>query len=347
VDLATVPFCVHSPKDAAPYIGSGMCTVKDPETGVQNVAMHRMHIKSKACAAIHLFSPHNISIYRKYQKMKKPMPMAVTIGHHPCWEMAACFSGNHAGYSEYEMVGSLLGEAVNLIECETVDLEVPADAEIVLEGEVPPDVAEEEGPFGEGMLYYSHPEKRPVFMVKAITMRHDAILRHLNATPFTDHQPLAALSFEVQLFSQLKQRFAVHDVHAPAWSPLSIIIQMTAHTEQQVRDALMSILFAPPGVIKMAIAVDNDIDIYDARDIFHAIATRSNPATDVVVTDGTSGFPMDPSTKQLYPGTLFRLGSKIAIDATKAPLMKAEERKRFERVSPKGWGKWLLKDFLK
>jgi 2,5-furandicarboxylate decarboxylase 1 len=275
------------------------------------------------------------------------MPMAVVIGHHPCWEMATCYSGDHEGYSEHEMVGSLLDEPINLIECETIDLRVPADAEIVLEGEVPPDILEDEGPFGEGMLYYSKVGKRPILKIKAITMRHDAIFRHLNATPFTDHQRLAILSFEVKVYDQLKKQFAVHDVHAPPWNPLGMVIQITAHTEQQVRDALLATLFTPPGFLKTAIAVDEDINIYDAQDIFHAISTRANPATDVVIIDGTSGFPMDPTTKQIYPGTLFRLSSKMAIDATKAPLMRAEERKRFERVSPKGWGENLLEDFLK
>jgi len=347
VDLGAIPFCIHSPRDAAPYIGSGMCVVKDPETGVQNVAMHRMHIKDHEHTAFHLSSAHNSIIYQKYRKMKKNMPMAVVIGHHPCWEIAACYSGDHEGYSEHEMAGSLLGEPVNLVRCETADLEVPAEAEIVLEGEVPFDVFEDEGPFGEGMLYYSTPAKRPILKVKTLTMRSDAIFRQLNATPFTDHQRLAALSFEVSIFSRLKKRFVIHDVNSSPWNPLGVIIQMTAHTEQQVRDALLGALFMPPGYLKTAIAVDEDIDIYDAEDIFHAISTRANPSTDVLVIDNTCGFPMDPSTKPAYPDTLFKVGSKIAVDATKAPLMKPEERKRFDRIRPKGWGNSLLEDFIK
>jgi UbiD family decarboxylase len=122
---------------------------------------------------------------------------------------------------------------------------------------------------------------------------------------------------------------------------------MTAQTEQQVRDALLTVLFSPPTLFKkIAIAVDEDIDIYDAQDLFYALATRVNPATDVVIVEGTSGFSMDPSTKQIYPSEIFRVGSKMGIDATKAPLMRGEERKRFERISPKGWGKSFLEDFL-
>jgi len=345
-DLTKIPFCVHSPKDAGPYLGSGMCVVKDPETGTQNVAMHRMYIKSKKHTAFHLTSPHNTAIYRKYQNMKKPMPMAVVIGHHPCWEIAACYSGIHEGYSEHEMAGSLLDEAVNIVPCETIDVAVPADAEIVLEGVVPPDVLDDEGPFGEGILYYSKTGKRPVFKLKTITMRKDAIFRHLNSTPFTDHQPLASLSFEVRLFTQLKQRFDVHDVHAPPWFPLSMVIQLTAQTQEQVREALIAAMVALPWFGKTVIAVDRDVDIYDAQDLFHVLATRVNPATDVIIIDGTSGFFMDRTTKQNFPGEAYRVGSKMGIDATKAPLMKPKEREQFERVSPKGWGNTLLKDFL-
>jgi 2,5-furandicarboxylate decarboxylase 1 len=279
--------------------------------------------------------------------MKKPMPMAVVIGHHPCYEIAAAYSGDHEGYSEHEMVGSLLDEPINLTKCETADLEVPSEAEIVLEGEVPPDVLEDEGPFGEGLLYYSQVGERPILKVKAISMRHDAIFRQLNATPFTDHQPLAVLAFEAQLFTKLKKGLNVHDLYIPPWGLLIAIIQMTAQTEQQVRDALLTVLFSPPILFKkIAIAVDEDIDIYDAQDLFYALATRVNPATDVVIVEGTSGFSMDPSTKQIYPSEIFKVGSKMGIDATKAPLMRGEERERFERVNPKGWGKSFIEDFL-
>ena len=346
VDLTKIPFCVHSPKDVGPYLGSGMCVTKDPETGAQNVAFHRMQIKGRDHTAFHLSSPHNAAVYRKYQAMKKPMPMAVVIGHHPCYEIVTGFSGDHGGYSEHEMVGSLLDETVELVKCETVDLEVPAEAEIVLEGEVPPDVMEDEGPFGEGMLYYSKVGKRPILKIKAISMREDAIFRQINATPFTDHQILAVLTSEAQLFTHLKKRFNVHDVFTPPWSGLNTVIQITAHTEQEVRDALLATIFTPPAIRKIAIAVDEDIDIYDAQDLFYALATRVNPATDIVIIEGTSGFPMDPSTKQIYPGEIFRVGSKMMIDATKAPLMRGEERERFERVNPKGWGKSFLEDFL-
>jgi 2,5-furandicarboxylate decarboxylase 1 len=326
-----------------------MCVVKDPETGIQNVAFHRMQIKSKNHTAFHLNSPHNAVIYDKYKKMKKPMPMAVVIGHHPCYEIATAYSGDHAGYSEHEMVGSLLDEPVNLITCETVDLQVPADAEIILEGEVPLDILDDEGPFGEGMLYYSEAGKRPVFKVKAISMRHDAIYRHLNATPFTDHQSLGMLPLEAILLNQLKKGFNVHDVYNPPWGAWITIIQMTAQTEQQVRDALLATIFSLPLVTrfrKIAIAVDEDIDIYDLRDVFYALATRVNPAVDVFIIDGTSGLSLDKTAKQVYPGETFLESSKMGIDATKAPLMRGEERKRFERVSPKGWGNSFLKDFL-
>jgi 2,5-furandicarboxylate decarboxylase 1 len=81
--FSKIPFCVHSPGDGGPYIGSGMCTVHDPDTGLQNVAIHRIHIKCPEYAAVSLFSPHSKAILQKYAERKKPAPMAVVIGHHP------------------------------------------------------------------------------------------------------------------------------------------------------------------------------------------------------------------------------------------------------------------------
>lgn len=347
VDLTKIPVCVHSPKDAGPYIGSGMCVVKDPETGIQNVAFHRMQIKSKNHTCFfHGDSPHMSAIYRKYHEIKRPIPMAVVIGHHPCYEIAAAYFYEHEGYGEHEMVGSLLNEPINIIQCETVDLEVPADAEIILEGEVPLDILEDEGPFGEGLLLYTNVLKGPIFKVDTITMRHDAIFRHLNNTPSKDSMSLAVLSFESRLFSQLKKSFNLHDIYMAPFGPTIVIIQMTAQTEQQVRDALLTTLFSGTVFNKIAIAVDEDIDIYDSQDILYALATRVNPATDIVIVDGTSTFRSDLTSKQISANENYKIGSKMGIDATKAPLIRGEERKRFERVSPKGWGISFIEDFI-
>jgi UbiD family decarboxylase len=180
-------------------------------------------------------------------------------------------------------------------------------------------------------------------------MRKDAIYRHLNATPYTDHQPLAVLPSEARLFDQLKRRgFTIHDVFIPPWGGLfMVIIQMTGAIEEQVREALLTALFSPALLFsKTAIAVDDDINIYDAQDIMYALGTRVNPETDIIQIGGTQGIPYDLSLPAIPEALPLRRGGKLAIDATKPPTAKKKMRDKFKRVSPKGWGNVLLKDFI-
>ena len=349
-DLTKIPFCIHTPKDGGLYIGSGMCVVKDPDTGSQNVSMHRIHIKGPQRAAVHIFSPHTKKIIQKYHARKQPVPMAVVIGHHPCFEIATNYFGPHDTYSEHDLAGSLLGETVDMIKCETSDITVPAHAEIVLEGEISPGVMEDEGPFCEFHgLYTSGVAKKPAFDIKAITMREDAIFRHLNATPCTDHQRIFCLPTEARLYDQLKRKgIDVRDVHIPPWGGLFIIIiKMVPQVEEQVRDVLMTALYSPNLIFtKIAIAVDEDMDTHNAEDILYSIGVRMNPQTDTVNIDRTLGLPYDLSLPDLPGAPPLRVGGKLGIDATKAPLLKKELREKFERVNPKGWGKVYLKDFI-
>jgi len=345
-----VPFCVHHPRDGGPYIGSGMCVVRDPDTGHQNVAMHRIHIKGARHAAVSLFSPHSKAILKKYEDMKKPAPMAIVIGHHPCFDIATNYFGPHDTWCEHDLAATLLGETVEMVQCENSEILVPAHAEIVIECEIKPGETELEGPFGEFHNYYaSEPAQKPRLDIKTITMRDDAIYRHINSTPYTDHQPLAVLPGEARLFDQLRRKgIAVHDVFIPPWGGLFVtIIQMTGIVEEMVRETLMTAVFSPALMLsKTVIAVDDDIDIYDAQDVMYALGTRVNPETDIITVNGTVGLPYDLSLPEIPEAPPLRRGAKLAIDATKPPVTKKEMRDRFKRIDPKGWGKVFLKDFI-
>ncbi len=346
----TIPFCVHTPRDGGPYIGSGMCVVRDPDTGYQNVAMHRIHLKSKYCAATSLFSPHSKAILEKYTARKKPAPMAIVIGHHPCFEIATNYFGPHDTWSEHDLAASLLGEKVEMVKCENSEIMVPAHAEIVIECEIKPGATAIEGPFGEFHNYYaSEPAHKPRLDIKAITMRKDAIYRHLNATPYTDHQSLVALPGEARLFDLLQRKgVQIHDVFTPPWGGLFItIIQITAAVREQVREAMMTALFNSVQLFtKTIIAVDDDVDIYDAQDILYAIGTRVNPEADVTKINGTAGLSYDLSLPIIAEAAPRRRGSKLAIDATKPPTIQKDLRERFKRISTKGWGGVCIDDFI-
>ena len=349
-DLNQIPFCLHTPKDGGLYIGSGMCVVKDPYTGNQNVSMHRIHIKGAQRAAVHIFSPHTRKIIQKHHERGQAVPMAVVIGHHPCFEIATNYFGPHDTYSEHELTGSLLNETIDMIKCETSDIVIPAHAELVIEGEMLPGVMEDEGPFCEFHgLYTSGVAKKPALDIKAITMREDAIFRHLNATPFTDHQRIFCLPAEARLYDQLKRKGVdVRDIHIPPWGGLFIvIIKMVPQVEEQVRDVLMTALYSPMLIFsKIAIAVDEDMDITNAEDILYSIGVRMNPQTDTIGIERTLGLPYDLSLPDLPGAPPLRVGGKLGIDATKPSLLRKELRTKFERVDPKGWRKVSLKDFI-
>ncbi len=349
-DLSQIPFCLHTPQDGGLYIGSGMCVVKDPDTGFQNVAMHRIHIKGNHRAAVSMFSPHSKKILQKYHQRGQAAPMAVVIGHHPCFEIATNYFGPHDTYSEHELAASLLAETVDMVSCETSDITVPAHAEMVIEGIIQPGVMEDEGPFCEFHGIYSSPvAKKSVLQIQAITMREDALFRHVNATPFTDHQSLVALPGEALLYDQLTRKgIDVRDVHIPPWGGLfMVIIKMVPLVEEQVRDALLTVLYSPSLLFtKVVIAIDEDMDCTSAEDILYSLGVRMNPQLDTIHLDRTVALSYDLSCPEL-PGTPhLRVGGKIGIDATKPPLAKKEIRSRMERVNPKGWGKVFLKDFL-
>ena len=127
------------------------------------------------------------------------MPIAIVIGHHPAYEIAVAYPGAHEGYEEFELASTFLQEPVEFIRCETIDLRVPAHAEIIIEGIALPNVREPKGPFGEYTGYYGSTDEAFVLEVKAITMREDAIYRHLQTSRVTDLQVLSTLFGEARL----------------------------------------------------------------------------------------------------------------------------------------------------
>src|SRR2546425_660455 len=232
--------------------------------------------------------------------------------------------------------------------------EVPAQAEIVIEGIVPPGVREPEGPFGEFTGYSKGAEgPAPVFEVTAITRRRDAIYRHMQATVFTDHQPLVSVPMEASLYRRLREihgHSEVHDVYIPPWVTMfTVFVQMTPRWDGQARDILLGVLSSSYLHPKIAIAVDEDVDIYDPREVFWAISTRVNPERDVIVIPHERIHPLDISAPNVDRSevTVMRVGGKMAIDATRPPLWRKKERAEFERVKPKGAGDPALEALLK
>jgi 2,5-furandicarboxylate decarboxylase 1 len=350
-DLTTLPHCIHSEGDAGRYIGAGICMTRDPDSRVRNLAFLRHQIKGPRRTGFLVLPRHTWRHHQKYEKAGEAMPMAIVIGVHPAYEIATCYTGR-MDQDELELAAVLLEEPVELVRCATIDMEVPAHAEIVIEGRVLPNVREDEGPFGEVTNYTAGQGMNPVFEVTAITTRPDPIYRHIQATRFTDHQVLGALPVEAGMYNRIRETAGgidVHDVACPAWcSRYTVIVQLTPRFDGEARAALLAALSSPYLYPKMAIAVDEDVDIHDARDVMWAVATRVNPETDVHVIPGMRAHGLDLASPELLPPgspAWQRVGGKMLIDATKPATWRTTERALFGRARPKGWGA-RLQDFL-
>lgn len=344
-DLRNLPIPIHSHGDAGRYLGSGVTITKDPETGIRNESILRVQLSDGPHKApFWMAARHNYQHYLKYMDRGEPMPMAFAIGLHPVYEIMSNWSGIHKDFDELEYAAGVLGEEIELVKCETIDLEVPAHAEIVIEGTVHPTERMMEGPFGEFTNFgFGAEGPAPVFTTTAITHRKDPIFRHMQATWFTDHQPLITLPMEATYYNRLRDTQGntnVIDVFVPPWaSQFLMIVQMEAKWDGQVNDMLMAALSGPNLHVKTVIAVDEDVDIYNAEDVLWAMTTRVDPAQHVKIQTDSRLHPLDaviPEKGDEY--TVMRIGGKMGIDATKPPAWRTEAREKFRRVDPMGKG---------
>ena len=348
-DWTQLPVPVHSAQEVDPYI-TAMNIVRDPETGFYN-SSHAGTSPLKARSGLMSFAtPHTHIVMNKYRAMKcKEMPIALVFGLHPAYEIMANYSGLHMDmWGELEMVGTLMAQDVEMVACEEIDLTVPANAEIVVEGVVNIEKFYDYGVVVSPSGYYLPREQRlPEVQVQAITMRRDRpIYRNHQTCPFTDHQVLPRLCHEALLYNRITEiGVPVHDIRFPSWgAALSCVIQIgEPPIKGGVNDALMATMGAPWLNTKMVVAVSEDTNVNSAEDVYHAIATRVNPSRDIFIVDNTRGSPYDPSADPVEGQGIFRNVGKIGIDATRKS---HHDQRDFDRSWPKYWGEVSLSDYL-
>jgi 2,5-furandicarboxylate decarboxylase 1 len=315
VDLTEFPIVTHCSKDAGPYVTAGIVVARDPETGQRNVSINRMQYKGKAKLGIRMMPPQHLGvIHEKSEKKGKDLEIAVAIGNHP-FEILVAATTVAYGTDEFSLSSALRKEPLELVKCETVDLEVPATAEIVLEGVVRAGVREKEGPFGDFMQYYVPVMENHVFEVKAITRRRDAIYQTIQASSLEDVH-LLALSREAKVYEAVSR---VADVQAVCLVPtiLSCMISIKKQFEGEPKNVVAA-AFGAYSWLKYCVIVDHDVNVFDVNDIWWAMATRSRPETGLLLMEKALGFHRDPFNIHQ---------SKLGIDAT-APLNQWDE---FER----------------
>jgi UbiD family decarboxylase len=266
VDAGLLPISRHFTQDAGRYISSGILVCKDPDTGVRNLSYQRLQLKAgnKFGASLHSRG-HIWDHLMRSEARGKNLEVAVVIGAHPAIYLAA---GAKVAMEvdEYDLAGALLGGPVELVRCKTIDVEVPAEAEIVLEGELLASTHEAEGPFGEYTGYSTSRSTENVFVVKAITRRQNPIYLDLIPGYSTEHLLLARVAKEAHVFERLKEMVpTLKGLNYPkSGTHFHAYLSFKKTAEGQARHALM-LLFGLDPYVKLAVAVDEDIDVFNDR----------------------------------------------------------------------------------
>jgi 2,5-furandicarboxylate decarboxylase 1 len=352
VDLALLPIVTHTDLDPYPYTTS-FVTHQHPG-GALNSMFPRCGVLGPREMVASFVTPTAWAIHAAHKAAGTKMAQSIAIGCHPAWELAACYNYLHEGWWELELFESLTGEPGRMVTCETNGLPVPADASIVIEGWIDPERTAQDGPSpGPTMLFTPYANQQPVFEVSAITMRRDPIYRNHQMTPFTDHQELPRLWQEAILFERIRAMgIPVREViYLSAGGALLLVLQIDPVQEGQAKDALLAAMGSFSNN-KMVVAVDSDIDVHSERDVLYALATRVDPARDVITVDGTRGWIFDPRARpeaeasesaasMRYPA----VGSRWGINATKPPAYRPQ-RRDYDRAWPLDWATVSLEDYL-
>jgi 2,5-furandicarboxylate decarboxylase 1 len=334
IDLSRFPIPFYTPKDGGRYITSGIVVSKDPETGVPDIGQYRHQVigpdrLSFLAQPFHRFGKNLM----KAKRLKKPFEAALVIGTDPVLAYACQFQVPD-DTNDWFLAGGLRGEPVKLVRCKTVDLEVPASAEVVLEMKI--DEAEEfmEGPLGEYTGYYTPASPKPVARITALTHRDRPLFVGLLAgKPVNETHILKQIPFEASFYESLKKQFpSVQKVAIPPCGGVSFYV-VVAIKQRYAGEAKQVLLSALSSNIrpKWVVVVDEDINVHDLNDVNWALSFHVRPREDMVVVDRMPAGPLDPSVDE-SEGLLSRLSSAVGIDATRPFGVKFPEQ-----VEVPGW----------
>ena len=279
--------------DGAPFITAGHWVTKDPETGIRNVGNYRGHLKAQDRVSIFPGpGQHVLAHWQKCQARKIPLEAAIVVGPPPVVSYAAVQKVPY-GVDELAIAGGLAGEPIRLVKCQTVNLEVPAEAEIVIEGILSTEYLEPEGPFGESHGYMHPRTLSPFMQVTCITRKKKPILVSWTSqvTP-SESSIIKRVGYEPLFLQFLQQDLGIKSVVRVAMhEPLTnlrkvIVVQMRKPSEAETWRALMGAASFHPGVGKFLVAVDEDIDPWDMDTVMWAISYRAMPHKDVQILTG-------------------------------------------------------------
>ncbi|WP_144529315.1 UbiD family decarboxylase [Peribacillus simplex] len=337
IDLMKMfPIPVHHEKDSGNYITAGLFIVRDPVTRKQNVSIHRLQISGKNKIGALILPRHTFHLYKQAEEAGRPLECAIAIGVDPVTLLASQAS-TQFGVDELEISSALRGEPLEVVRCETVDIDVPAYAEIVLEGKILPHVREPEGPFGEFPKYYGPRSDKEVIEITAVTHRNNPIFYTIVPAGY-EHLLLGGIPREASLFQSIRQ--TVPSVKAVHMSPggtcrYHAIVSIKKRNEGEAKNAILAAL-ANSFDIKHVVVTDEEVDIFNMEEVEWAIATRFQADRDLVVVHEAQSSKLDPSTRD-------GVGSKMGFDCT-IPL--DSEEMQYLRVQIPGYNECNLDDYI-
>ena len=306
--LGSFPVPRISEHDGGRYISAGLLHVRHPVTGRRNVAICRLQVQDGDRLGIYMAPTHSSQFLQAYRELGRPMEVAIAIGSHPAVMAASQMLVPH---DELEIAGGLFGEPLRLAQCTTVDLQVPAGSEIVLEGLIDPDEVEQEGPFGEFPGTYAPVRGNPVVRLTAVTTRRDPMFQMIVGGTHPEHLITGAVAREATLFESV--RAVVPGVRQVVLTEggtcrFHAVISLQQRVAGEGRIAMLT-AFATQDLIKHVIVVDEDIDALDPQQVEWAVATRMRAHEDLVTVRQMKSNPVDPMS-------IDKMVTKLGIDAT-------------------------------
>ena len=317
VDLGRLPVQTCWPGDAAPLITWGLVVTRGPQKARQNLGIYRQQVIARNKVIMRWLSARGGALdYRDHclAHPREPFPVAVALGADPA-TMLGAVTPVPDSLSEYQFAGLLRGGKTEIVKCLTHDLQVPASAEIVLEGFIHPGETALEGPFGDHTGYYNEREHFPVFTVERITARHDPIYHSTYTGKPPDEPAVLGMALNEVFVPLLQKQFPeIVDFYLPPegcsyrLAVVSMKKQYAGHAKRVmfgIWSFLRQFMYT-----KFIIVTDDDVNVRDWKEVIWALTTRVDPQRDTLIADNT---PIDYLD---FASPVSGLGSKMGIDAT-------------------------------
>jgi len=325
-----LPILKSWPNDAGRFITLGLVATKHPETGIRNLGVYRMQIIDKTHALMHWQKHKRGAHHGDISKERgEKIPTAIIIGGEPA-TIFSSIAPVPEGLDKYLFAGITRKEGIKTVKCKTIDLDVPANAEIVLEGYVDPEDIRDEGPFGDHTGYYTPVEPYPTFTLTGIMRRKDPIyVTTVVGKPVLEDAYIGKVierSF-LPLIQMLQPEVVDYSMPSAGWFQGLAVISIKKRYPGQAKKVMMGLWgMGQLSLTKTFVVVDDDINVHDMNDVIWAITTRADAARDTIIINNTPTDTLDPASP------LVNLGSKMGIDATQKTKEEGYEREIQQQV---------------